>query len=154
MRRIVPTLALLLACTGCTAKRTPPAQIMNTGADIPLASLPNNPLAWRVVTSGANRTQKIMYTLYADDNAIGRARSSGDYPPGSQIALVTWTQKEDPHWFGGSIPGQPVSVEYLSFSASTPKYTRFIGHPLTQDTAPVDPARILYITSMKPALMP
>jgi hypothetical protein len=156
MRRIITTLAIAFTLTGCSSKRTPPAQIMNSGADISLAALPNNPLAWRVVTSGSNRTTHIMYTLYGNDNAIthARTRAAGKYPAGAQLALVTWTAKEDPHWFGGYIPASPQSVEYVSFDASTPQYTRFTGQPLAPDTTPANPQRIADITSMQAALMP
>jgi hypothetical protein len=154
MRHIFATLAIALACTGCSTQRTPPAQIMNSGADIPLAALPNNPLAWRVVTSGANRTQHTMYTLYGNDSAITQARSHTTYSAGSQLALVTWTAKEDPHWFGGYIPASPQSVEYITFTPAEPHYARFAGQPLARDAAPADPQRITSITSMQAALMP
>jgi hypothetical protein len=166
MRYAIITIAIALACTGCSTKRTPPAQIMNSGADLPLvtnpgadiphALLPNNPLAWRVVTSGSNRAQHTMYTLYGNDSAIDHARSHapGDYPAGAQLALVTWTTKEDPHWFGGYIPSAPQSVEYVTFDTSAPKYTRFNGAPLARDTATPDPARAAAIANMRAALMP
>jgi hypothetical protein len=154
MHKIIATLALALACAGCSSKRTPPAQIMNSGADLPLAALPTNPLAWRVVTSGSNRTQRTMYTLYGNDAAISNARTHTAYSGGAELALVTWSQKEDPHWFGGYIPGVPQSVEHLTFTAATPQYTRFTGQPLARDTAPGDPQRITNITSMQAAFMP
>ena len=156
MRRIVLALVVAALLTGCSSRRTPPAKIMNSGADVPLAALPNNPLAWRVVTSGANRTQHTMYTLYGNDTAIAHARAhtAGDYPAGAQLALVTWSQKEDPHWFGGYMPGTPLSVEYVTFSAGTPQYTRFTGQPLARDTATADPQRAAAITGMQAALMP
>jgi hypothetical protein len=31
------------------------------------------------------------------------------------LALVTWDQQEDKHWFGGRIPGAVKTVEFVSF---------------------------------------
>jgi hypothetical protein len=156
MRRIASALVVAALLAGCSSRRTPLAQIMNSGADVPLTALPNNPLAWHVVTSGANRTQHTMYTLYGNDSAIAHARAhtTGGYPADAQLALVTWSHKEDPHWFGGYIPGTPLSVEYVTFSAASPQYTRFTGQPLVRDTATADPQRTAAITGMQAVLMP
>ena len=42
-------------------------------------------------------------------NARGHVmnRQPALYSAGAVLALVTWTQREDPHWFGGRIPDAP-----------------------------------------------
>jgi hypothetical protein len=30
---------------------------------------------------------------------------------GSVLSLLTWSQREDPHWFGGRIPAEAQSIE-------------------------------------------
>jgi hypothetical protein len=66
---------------------------------------------------------RITATLYGNGAAIEVARKRGQltgevakgskYPAGSVLALVTWTQREDPHWFGARIPDVPLSVEFV-----------------------------------------
>ena len=57
------------------------------------------------------------------------------YPAGSVLALVTWVQREDPHWFGARIPDSPQSVEFVQITApgQTPAYRRFSGPALAED---------------------
>jgi hypothetical protein len=52
------------------------------------------------------------------------------YPPGSVLALVTWAQREDPHWFGARIPDRPLSVEFVEVSGEQPAYRSFSGNGL------------------------
>jgi hypothetical protein len=157
MLRISCVLFVSLALTGCSAK-TPTSQILNSGANLPLQGLPENPLAWRVVTAGINRQQHIMFTLYGNDLAVDHARVYGQdsYPDGSEIALVTWSQKEDPHWFGGNIPAAPLSVEFVTFRGGNASYTHFSGTPFAANAVDfsTQQLRLQYLTEMKPALMP
>ncbi len=78
-------------------------------------------------------------TLYGDDAAMravqARAASAGApaYPEGAGLALVTWAQREDPHWFGARIPDVPLSVEFIQVPkpAQPAGYRRFAGAGLT-----------------------
>jgi len=56
------------------------------------------------------------------------------YPPGTVLALVTWAQRDDPHWFGGRIPDTPLKVEFVQTSSGngTDIYRVFEGKALTE----------------------
>ena len=103
-----------------------------------------------------------MSTLYGNDLAVGHARTNSPYPAGAALALVTWTQQDDRHWFGGRIPGKVQSVEFVTVNpakAGKPSnsYQSYEGSPLslipTQDTTLIQP-RIDSILSQKAAVMP
>ncbi len=50
------------------------------------------------------------------------------YAAGAVLALVTWVQRDDPHWFGARIPAAPQSVEFVQVAAGqTSNYRRFAG---------------------------
>jgi hypothetical protein len=144
----------LLPLAGCNQQR--PSTI-NTSATL-TGKLPYNPLAWRVVTSWLNDRSGTMSTLYGNDVAIQYARSNSAhaYPAGSVLALVTWAQRDDPHWFGGKIPSAPQSVEFVtvpSAPATIPTYQRYEGSPLTL-AASGDAGRTDYILGQRAAVMP
>jgi hypothetical protein len=50
------------------------------------------------------------------------------------LALVTWAQRDDPHWFGGRIPDTPLKVEFVQTSSGngTDIYRVFEGKALTE----------------------
>jgi hypothetical protein len=129
------TLALLQ--TGCGHRGTPVAELINGRASLP-GGLPDDPLKWRVITSGADPGKATMFTLFGNDAAVDHARGGarGDYPAGAVLALVTWRQQEDPHWYGAKIPGEVVSVEFARFGPvmgmqpGQPAYERYEGNPL------------------------
>ena len=60
------------------------------------------------------------------------------YQPGAVLALVTWAQRDDPHWFGARIPDRPLAVEIVQVSGAggQPVYQRFHGPDLTADKSP------------------
>jgi hypothetical protein len=120
-----------------------------------------HPLAGKVITSFVNQNHSTttMSTLYGNDISVKSARSGQPvYPGGSVLSLVTWSQREDPHWFGGRIPATLRSIELISVgqTGSTPVYTRYEGMPLAKKTdAPaVVQGRIQYITSRKASVFP
>jgi hypothetical protein len=121
MRSGIIAALLLFATVGC-AHRTPTERdLFNVDAALP-AGLPVQPLSWRVITSSIDREHHTMATLFGNDAAIRSARSAGGvstYPAGSALALVTWSQREDEHWFGGRIPQQFVSMELVTVAAGT-----------------------------------
>jgi hypothetical protein len=83
------------------------------------------------------------------------------------LALVTWHQQEDRHWFGGRIPGQVQAVEFVVptlmqlTGQTTYGYESYEGTPLAK-TLPKDwvtaqpkiNARIAAITGMRASVMP
>ena len=123
-----------------------------------------NPLAWRVISSAVDAGSGTMSTLYGNDIALAYARTHAthDYPPGSVISFVTWTQAEDPRWFGAKIPSQVKSVEFVTVGAGGNgqdqySYEAYTGNPLKKTTdrpfgAP--PERIAYFLASRAAVMP
>jgi len=165
-------LALGLGMTGCSKPPPPPdSALFNREAGLP-ADLPFHPFDWRVVTSYVTPADGTMSTLYGNDPAVASARSgaSGAYPAGAVLALVTWYQKDDIHWFGGRIPARIKSIEFVSAQAvpenaptgtpATPpaySYQDYEGIPLAQLPAPEGPAlqaRIDAIVTQRAAVLP
>jgi hypothetical protein len=55
-------------------------------------------------------------TLYGNERALAAAHARGGapaYTAGAVLALVTWAQRDDPHWFGARIPSVPQSMEFV-----------------------------------------
>jgi len=160
MKLLLLTAAALLALTGCNTTKPEPASTNQQAALT--GSLPYNPLAWRAVTSWTNQRNATMSTLYGNDVAVQYARSSADhaYPAGAVLALVTWSERDDPHWFGGRIPAAPQSVEFVTMPSSpgqSPVYERYQGSPLTRsntDDGATTAKRIDYLLSQRAAVMP
>lgn len=69
---------------------------INERADL-TGNLPANPLQWKVITSFIDKPASTMSILYGNDVAARYARQNPEqeYPPGSVLSLVTWTQQED-----------------------------------------------------------
>jgi len=109
--------------------------------------------------SSMHFTRKKVVFLVGNDLAVKSARSGGSpgYPAGSLLALVTWSQREDPHWFGARIPKTLQSVEVLRYlPGKAPLYEYYQGAPLTKKlpTGLNVPARIAYISQQKAAVLP
>ena len=123
-------------------------------------SVAAHPLAGKVITSLVNHShgRTMMSTLYGNDVAVKSARSGQPvYPTGSVLALVTWAQREDPHWFGGRIPAALTSIELVSVGPGAGTvYSAYEGMPLVKkaDSSAVVQERIQYITSRKASVFP
>ena len=112
----------------------------------------------------ADKTSSTMSTLYGNDLAVdhARAHSDHDYPDGSVLALVTWTQQNDPRWFGARIPDRVSSVEFLTVGAlpdghATYSYQGYAGTPLKQTSAQQTAApsgRALFLLAQRAAVLP
>ena len=136
---------------------------INRDAALP-ADLPYQPFQWRVITSFIDKQHSTMSTLYGNDLAVGRARMSPQtpYPTGAALALVTWSQQEDRHWFGGRIPGKAESVEFVTVNAAKAgkpaySYQSYEGSPLSEipaQSGAITQARIDSIVSQKASVMP
>jgi hypothetical protein len=171
-------------CTGChlpvrgddyvytlpisLAKAGQEETVNNHAAALP-ASLPYQPLTWSAITMYVDPRTRTTATLYGNDVAMQavnprqEAISAPAYSAGAVLALVTWAQREDPHWFGARIPDAPVSVEFVQVVASGPvaKYTRFAGAGLTEElrtedkiAAKAEAERTRFITGLAPARLP
>ena len=127
------------------------------GADLLADTVAARPLIGKVITTLVDTRAKTMSTLYGNDTAVLRARSGQPYPSGAVVWLVTWSQREDPHWFGGRIPKGLESVEVVHFGAGgLPEYSRFEGVVPTKKTvaADVEALRVKYIVGKKASVIP
>ena len=105
-----------------------------------------------------------MSTLFGNDSAVecARTHSRHDYPAGSVLALVTWTEREDPRWFGARIPATPKSVEFVRVSLDAEhrplySYEDFEGSPLKKISAQessMPNERAAYLLAQPAAVMP
>jgi hypothetical protein len=152
---------LTLSLWGCNATSAVIPAI-NQSASL-TGQLPWNPLQGRVITSLMDNRASTMSTLYGNDFAVRFARSGGrDYPPGSVLSLVTWTEQEDDRWYGAKIPAQVKSVEFVSVSAgpnnqAAYSYERYEGSPMTRTSAAdgrTPAVRAAYLLSLRASVMP
>src|ERR1700691_6201825 len=138
--------------------------VNNRAAALP-ASLPYQPLTWNAITMYVDPKTRTMATLYGNRAAMegvqirGTPPSGGPrYPAGAGLALVTWVQRDDPHWFGGRIPDMPESVEFVQVAAKgqTVSYQRFAGNELVEEhpAASVGAERTSFILGLTPAQLP
>ncbi len=169
--------AFVAECTGCHRPlhgndfvytlplTTAPGRddLVNNAAAVLPANLPFQPLGWNAITLFVDRDRHTMSTLFGNDVALQSVRASHasglvTYPPGSVLALVTWAQRDDPHWFGARIPGAPLSVEVVQLPANSapPLYTRYAGASLSLQSVPATEAaaRATSIASLTPAWLP
>jgi len=154
---------IALSQFGCSTNPSPISASLNRNAEL-VGDLPVNPLRWRVITSTNDQSTATMATLFGNDSAVEYARShpQTDYPAGSAICLVTWTQREDPRWFGAEIPDRVRSVEFITVAAGpngrpTLTYEDYQGTPLKKVSAPEGGApaeRTAYLLSLRAAVMP
>lgn len=153
----------ILSAIGCSNPYPPVVAKQNQDAALP-TNLPLNPLQERVITSWIDRRDATMSTLYGNDIAVQYARTSQqqDYPSGSTLSLVTWTQQEDPRWFGARIPAKVKSVEYVMVETGADQRTSYVyesyaGMPLKKtldQQGPTPTPRAAYLLSQHAAVMP
>lgn len=140
------------------------SEVANRSAAGLPANLPWQPLAWSAITLYVDPATQTTATLYGNDTAMSAIRRSAassassaelTYAQGSVLALVTWSQRDDPHWFGARIPDLPRSVEFVQVEA-TQRYLRFAGTGLSEVSAPAAVAveRTRFILSLPPAELP
>jgi len=145
-------------------------EVVNNDAALP-ASLPYQPLhsgaiTWGAITMYVDPRTRTMATLYGNDvamQAVQASRSTGAdtakgpaYTAGAVLALVTWVQREDPHWFGGRIPDQPQSIEIVNVGNNGQNgYRRFAGAGLGEDLSFAAAAqRTSFVLGLVPARLP
>jgi len=78
---------------------------------------------WQVITVSHNEREDSMSTVYGNPLAIEHLY--GTFPEataslalGSMLARVTWSAKDDPHWFGARIPGRVSSARRITIGAT------------------------------------
>ncbi len=137
-------------------------QVVNNAAASFPSSLPWQPLGWRPITMCVDPRMHTTATLYGNDAAMQvldrRVEPGLAYPSGSVLALVTWAQRDDPHWFGARIPDTPRRVEFVQISdgRGANRYRVLEGsalvetHPAAEDAA----RRASFILNLKPASLP
>ncbi len=135
----------------------------NRAASLP-GSLPWQPLNWSAITMLVDPANHTTATLYANEIAARAAHQRTDttetlaYPKGAVLALVTWVQRDDPHWFGARIPDRPKRVEFVQVGedAKPGDYRSFHGSPIEQDHPATATAaqRMNFILNLPPAPMP
>jgi len=140
--RLALAVVLSLVALGCPGDRTSAAPTSNDAAALG-GDLPLDPLQWRIIGSIVDPATSTMSTLFGNEVAVQSARGGriGRYPPGAVLALVTWTQQDDPHWFGARIPAHPESIEVVAVHdvarAGSPfEYQAYRGEPLRKAAAP------------------
>jgi hypothetical protein len=163
----LPLILIALSMSGCSGNEPKVSAEINQNASLAgefVAGLPANPLQWKVITSEVSQTDSAMATLYGNDLAVQYARTHAqhNYPAGAVLSLVTWTQQEDPRWFGAKIPATVKSVEFVTVETAPNDqpsylYQEYGGAPLKklsaeEGLAPND--RAAYLLSQRAAVMP
>ncbi len=143
-------------------------EVVNNNAAALPAGLPYQPLSWSAITMYIDPKTLTMATLFGNDAAMdavraGRTDLTADrkgtaYPAGAVLALVTWAQRDDPHWFGARIPDVVRSVEFVRVAAAgqPSSYQNFAGGGLIEQppTASVAAARTTFVLGLTPARLP
>lgn len=148
---------MLLGLVGCSSGVNPRvATRLNDDAALVLDGA--KPMQGKVITSWIDRKGGTMSSLLGNDIAVEYARTNGKggYPAGSVLSAVTWSQQEDPRWFGGSIPAKPRSVEIVTVDEAY-SYKRYEGSPLqvvAQEKGIAPGERAAYLLAQRAAVMP
>jgi hypothetical protein len=165
-------------CTGChmpvrrddyvytlpmTAALVNGEEVINRSAATLPADLPWQPLGWSAITMYVDARHHTMAVLNGNDTAMlavhprSTSGASGgiEYPSGAVLALVTWTLRDDPHWFGARIPDTPQSVEFVQITRAGNRYFRFAGRELSEVHSYANRAgRMDLILHLMPARLP
>ena len=150
--------ALSTGVVGCSDKTNPRvATRLNDEAAL-MGELPSNPLRGKVITSWVNKKDATMSTMIGNDVAVQYARTSAEmrYPAGSVLSVVTWSQQEDPRWFGGNIPQKTTAVEFVRVTGpGAYSYERYEGSPLKKVASGEEPkSRAAFLLAQRAAVMP
>lgn len=150
----------LVLLVGCTQENPRVTTTLNNGAAL-VGELPSNPMQGKVITSWVDKQGSTMSTMFGNDVAVHYARTNSEakYPSGSVVSVVTWGQQEDPRWFGGNIPANAKSVEFVAVGtgANAYSYQRYEGTPLKkvageEGSAPNE--RATYLLTQRAAVTP
>jgi hypothetical protein len=161
--------AFVNECTGChlpvrgddyvytlpfSPANVPGTEILNNAAFRLPGGLESNPLDWIPVTIYSDPQKNTISVLFADKNAIGdNVRSAAG---ASELALVTWAERDDPHWFGARMADAVLSVEIVRPGANGElEYQKFGGAANAGPNANVvTTSRAQFIANLNPAHNP
>ena len=160
-------------CTGChqpvrgddyvyTLPFTPAhienAEAVNNNAAALPTGLPFQTLAWQAITMFVDPNTRSIAALYGNASAIEaiRSRRASGYPAGAVLALVTWAERDDPHWFGARIPDRVASIEFVQISAAgeQPLYRRFTASGEEHALPSLAAQRTSFIQGLSPSQLP
>jgi hypothetical protein len=160
--RTISSLAFLLLLTGCSSHRPTESDLFNAQAALP-ADAPVPALQWKAISSSIDRQSGAMSTLTGNDLAVQAARTGDShYPAGAVLALVTWAERPDPHWFGAKIAAQFQSIETISVTQDSGgslllAYKKYAGQPI-KEVVNIDSSssavRKTYILAQRASVMP
>ncbi len=143
-------------------------EVVNNLAEAFPATLPYQPLQWRPITMYADPKSRTTATLFGNDTAMQAvqprtadptgAASNPPYAAGAELALDTWSERDDTHWFGARIPAAPQSVEFVEVAgAGLPtNYRVFAGTGLNEHHPAASTAaeRTRFMLDLSPAQLP
>ncbi len=132
-----------------------PAADANAASDASLEDVVGKPMTGKVISCMVDSRKGTQSILYGNDKAAEDARQGKEYEDGAVLSLVTWAEREDPHWFGGRIPKDFSQVEVVSFGTK-PAYKLYTGYPLREaeaDSVRAD-RQIKFMTGIRAAVLP
>ena len=123
------------------------------------------PLSWQPITLYVDPKARTLSVLFGNDAAVSAAAAhtaqtgvSPKYPDHATLELVTWAERDDPHWFGARIPDAPISLEMLQVGPDVEGsiYQRFDGAGLPEHSipSPLAAQRTAFLLSLNPAQLP
>jgi Haem-binding domain/Cytochrome P460 len=149
-------------CTGChmpvrdnddvytlpiSAASAPGEEVMNNAAARLPEGVAANPLEWHPLTVYGDPARGTVSVLFANAQQGANPGGAGS----AERSLVTWAERDDPHWFGARIAGPVVSVETVRPGAS-PAYQE-IGAAAFAG-AGAAPSRASFLAGLRPAAIP
>lgn len=149
-------IVLTVSILSCRDKATD-ADLYNIKATVP-EKFDVSQLHLIIINTSINKKDSTISVLYGNKSAYEQLKQGrGNLGAGQLLALVTWKEQTDPHWFGANIPGRFLSVEYVR-----PKddgkgivYQRLLGAGLEADADTSNNSeRTAFITKQRPSVMP
>lgn len=112
MKNIIVYMIASVLMMSCSSKKE--YEPFNQNASLP-EHFDFNAMNLHVVTSSINHKKQIMMTLYGNASAMDELKDNAAKNENKEkiLALVTWSQKDDPYWFGAKIPDHLLSVEVI-----------------------------------------
>jgi len=115
------------SASGATVSRE--REVLNNRAVAYPKGTPFDPLRWTPITVYTDSRKATISVLFAREaEKVGGGSSSaasanaGDR---ADLALVTWTERDDPHWFGARMPDKVISVEAVHVNQGHAEYQSF-----------------------------
>ncbi len=159
-RAAISRCAATTTSTRCRSRRPRSRgdEVVNNSAAALPASLPYQPLAWSAITMYVDprptRWRRSMATMQRC-KLCRRVEALQLYPPaGAVLALVTWVQRDDPHWFGARIPARPRSVEFVQCLEGSNPAIGDLGCGAHVSSASVAAQRADFVPGLAPTPLP